>query len=115
MYLFASISIHLAEKQGLWLQWVCSSNSRASGKPRSCDMRSPQGGFWSLCENSWIPAFAGMTGLGRARKSNRVTPAQAGVHTGRAPQLRYAEPARGASGACVKTLDSRVRGNDGFG
>jgi hypothetical protein len=42
------------------------------------------GEFWgcaglkSLCENSWIPAFAGMTGRNTAAKSSAVTPAEAG-------------------------------------
>ena len=39
-------------------------------------------GLKSLCENSWIPAFAGMTGRNTAPKSSAVTPAEAGVQAG---------------------------------
>ena len=39
-------------------------------------------GLKSLCENSWIPAFAGMTGRNTAPKSSAVTPAEAGVQPG---------------------------------
>jgi hypothetical protein len=37
-------------------------------------------GFWSLFENSRIPAFAGMTALSGDPKSGDVIPANAGIH-----------------------------------
>ncbi len=43
---------------------------------------SSNAGLKGLCENSWIPAFAGMTGRDTAPKSSAVTPAEAGVQPG---------------------------------
>ena len=62
-----------------------------TAKVLTCDSHedSIRAGLQPLCENSWIPAFAGMTALEQSPKSNQVTPAEARVHIGQTPNISF--------------------------
>jgi len=63
--------------------WVCHAEVRLGLRTTShASLGAGRAGLKSLCEHSWIPAFAGMTGRSTAPKSSAVTPAEAGVQPG---------------------------------